>query len=604
MVRFLKIRIEGFGCYGKPKSFNLDSHGLVVINGRNGSGKSTIFSALTWALYGKSLKAKSEVETWEFHRPKDWAGTMVQVSFNHKGHTYQVIRCKNYKKKVLDAYGKNRLIILKDGENIQAGVKDKRDLQKVLENILGYSFNLFTNTVVFPQKAKRFIEESGVDKKALLEEVFSLDWIAQANEIAKEERSSLRSKVLISEGKVNTEKNSIENDEQFLFLLQENKRAFEEENKVKLDELYKERKGYESFVEVGDAYPLIIQEQELVDKLEGDKGNPDYINLDNNNRDLSKIFSQISNAEVRFGEIKTELKHHSSKDHTCPTCGQDIDKDIHKRLVDELTLEKNTLLKSLMDLKSMQEAKTRVVENGKALKAKISENEKQLQAIQKEISEIQLLEEKERSKKEILTRIDKDIESVKKSKFKDISPQIQEKLEGKKETLKALEKAHKKLQDELRILEWVIQHPLSNSGLKSYIISNLIFKLNEQLRYYEKFTNFGIQLMIDEDLSRKDLRTIITRNNYPVLFEDLSGGESQLVNISISFALMDLMALTNSTNLIIFDEVFESLDIGNVEIVSELLQDKARNRSLFVITHRTDFSPRNVSIIKLDNDKD
>ena len=47
------------------------------------------------------------------------------------------------------------------------------------------------------------------------------------------------------------------------------------------------------------------------------------------------------------------------------------------------------------------------------------------------------------------------------------------------------------------------------------------------------------------------------------------------------------------------DELFESLDKSNIEIMSELIQDKSRDKSLFLITHRSEFTPTNANIINI-----
>jgi len=102
------------------------------------------------------------------------------------------------------------------------------------------------------------------------------------------------------------------------------------------------------------------------------------------------------------------------------------------------------------------------------------------------------------------------------------------------------------------------------------------------------------------ETARKDIRAIITRDDNPVLFEDLSGGESQLVNVAIAFSMNDLLSSTKKVNIAVFDELFEGLDRNNIEIITDLLQDKANGlMSLYVITHKLDFSPRNCEIIKL-----
>jgi DNA repair exonuclease SbcCD ATPase subunit len=95
---------------------------------------------------------------------------------------------------------------------------------------------------------------------------------------------------------------------------------------------------------------------------------------------------------------------------------------------------------------------------------------------------------------------------------------------------------------------------------------------------------------------------MVYEGQYPVPYEDLSGGQGQLVNIAIAFAIHDVVAADN-VNLLILDEVFESLSSGNVEIVSSVISDKSADKSLFLITHQQDFTPQGAKVMYVSRGK-
>src|SRR4051812_34924283 len=102
MTRFLYMRIRGFGSISTKLKFRFDKPeaGLTVINGSNGVGKTTIWNALGWVCWGKLLKEKSSVETWEDCRPDSYKGTKVMLYYeNNKGQTCCITRYKNFKPK-------------------------------------------------------------------------------------------------------------------------------------------------------------------------------------------------------------------------------------------------------------------------------------------------------------------------------------------------------------------------------------------------------------------------------------------------------------------------------------------------------------------------
>ena len=603
MVIFEKLEIEGFGCYSKKTFFVLNNPGLNIILGKNGSGKSTIFSALTWVIYGKSLKAKSEIETWEHKRTKPWNGTKVELSFNKDNTNYKIIRFKDYKLKVLGGIGKNRLLLLKDGELISS-TKDKRELQLLIESIIGYSYTLFINTILFPQKARRFIEENGVDKKAILEEIFSLDWITKALEIAKEEKNILTLELVKLNSNLATINSKIASQKEFINHVKQSKQEFELTKQKNIKEI-EEAISRETMIskEVKDTLPLEIKLQELKEYLSSLEKKEELILYDKNYKDNLRISAEIQTTKVSLAKLQDRINYYKGKDSLiCDTCGQTITDNKALEILGKLEKDHLELANKLTKLIHTYNNYKSILEIGGSLRKEFKEKKEELDNISIELTEINHYKDKLKDNQNLINILKENLAKEKDKEFIDIIPELNRKLDQELVKLPFIEKDIIRLERELATISWIIAKPLSNAGIKSFIISKLIKQLNYRLTYYEKFTNFGIELLIDEDLSRKDLKAIITKDGYPVIFEDISGGESQLVNISIAFAMNDLVATTNKTNLTIFDELFESLDLKNVEVVADLLQDRVNNGlSIFIITHKLDFSPRNANVIKIDD---
>ena len=182
MIQFGNIIIEGF-CSIPYLELNLGLRGITVIRGATGEGKTTILSALVWAVYGKNIKGKSDVNTWEKYRQKNYQGTKVEIYFSKSGKIHKITRCLKYKGEVNGAKGKDRLIYEIDA--IEVSDKNKNDIQALIVADLGMSYDLFMNSIMFGQGMKRLIQESPSDKKDLFEEIFELGYISKAREIAK-----------------------------------------------------------------------------------------------------------------------------------------------------------------------------------------------------------------------------------------------------------------------------------------------------------------------------------------------------------------------------------------------------------------------------------
>ena len=196
MVIVNSVTAEGFGSIIKRLVFPLNIEGLNIIRGRVGAGKTSIPSALYWGLYGKSLKKGSTIETWEELRGKEYKGTMVNIDFNIGKNHYQVIRCISYKGKIMpkEYKGKNPnggsgLWLIINGE--RDFEKNKIIIQKKIIDILGYSPDLFINSIIYGQRLKRIIEESGPNKKKLFDEAFQTMFIDKAKTKAEIEKKEL-----------------------------------------------------------------------------------------------------------------------------------------------------------------------------------------------------------------------------------------------------------------------------------------------------------------------------------------------------------------------------------------------------------------------------
>ena len=167
--------------------------------------------------------------------------------------------------------------------------------------------------------------------------------------------------------------------------------------------------------------------------------------------------------------------------------------------------------------------------------------------------------------------------------------------------IKPLKKAYKRLKSDIELLNWAISSPLSNKGLKAYIFNTMLGRVNERLIYYAKYLGFQIEFGIDLNSTRKDFYTVIYREDQVCSYDDLSGGQQQLVNVALALSIHDTLNENpeKNTNLLIFDEVFENLDEINTDLVAELISTKAKDKAIYLITHNKEFNASNSNIISL-----
>ena len=136
----------------------------------------------------------------------------------------------------------------------------------------------------------------------------------------------------------------------------------------------------------------------------------------------------------------------------------------------------------------------------------------------------------------------------------------------------------------------------SSSGIPSMLIDDSIPFMNERVAYYlEKLTNGRYIVSFDTLAETKagDFRDKIsvnvldtfTRANSRV---QLSGGQTRIIDIATILTLGDLQSNIQhiKINILIFDEVFDSLDEENIGFVSKVLNKLKVGRSIYLISHR------------------
>ncbi|CAB4185400.1 ABC_ATPase domain containing protein [uncultured Caudovirales phage] len=193
MLHFLRIELEGFGSFAEPSSFDFNQGGLFIVRGKNGVGKTTLFSALVWALYRTSLKniTAERTQTWQRLRPADFRGTRVIVFFQKDGVEYAVARHIGFKGKTFGLEGKTSLLVFQkpvgqerdfDQEDLVTETLHNVDVQTYISKVLSMDSRVFLNSVLFGQRMRRLVEAEGDEKRKMFETLFDLEFIQRAKE--------------------------------------------------------------------------------------------------------------------------------------------------------------------------------------------------------------------------------------------------------------------------------------------------------------------------------------------------------------------------------------------------------------------------------------
>jgi DNA repair exonuclease SbcCD ATPase subunit len=565
MIQFGNIIIEGF-CSIPYLELNLGSKGITVIRGATGEGKTTILSALVWGVYGKNLKGKSDVNTWEKYRPKNYNGTKVEIYFGKDGKTHKITRCLKYKGEVNGAKGKDRLIYEIDA--VEVSEKNKGEIQALINADLGMSYSLFMNSILFGQGMKRLIQESSSDKKDLFEEIFELEYISKARDIAKgyytealREYNEISQKYSSSKEKkqsiqrmlddLKKQANHVKNDlssrvkvlEKKLSLLAKAKK----ENELKETVTYKNRIE-QRIQEARD------NQKELLNKI-NDAKKKTRVSLEE--------FIGVIIKLLKRGDIKNSLK----------------------RLME--------VKKAFGDIERLQDKCSKLADKISNYRDKLEElrdQEYEANKVQRDIDLTHVEIKKLLSEK----RAGVNLGLIKKYKTQ---------LSTISDKLQSIESEMEEKRAKVDNYKWVMDDPLGNRGIKAFLFESSLDILNETLESYSEVLGFSILFYVDIQGVKKDFNTQIIMDGIEVSYEELSGGQKQLVNLAMAFAMNEVMTKAKGINIAFLDEVFENLSSEYVDLVIGLIRKIYKDKTLYLISHQESLPIPNARVLTVTRER-
>ncbi|MFT9269733.1 MAG: SMC family ATPase, partial [Liquorilactobacillus nagelii] len=199
----LKLTLINFGPYAE-QVFNferLQQVPLFLITGKTGSGKTTIFDGITFALFGETAGGDRSAASLRSDFAEPQAETLVVLEFEHQGQHYRITR--NPKQLLAKKRGSGMREIAAaaklesfDGEKKQAELTKVRDVNLKIEAILQLNRQQFVQIVLLPQgDFRRFLLSDSNEKEAILRKIFRTQLYQQWSETLREFLKSQQGKI-------------------------------------------------------------------------------------------------------------------------------------------------------------------------------------------------------------------------------------------------------------------------------------------------------------------------------------------------------------------------------------------------------------------------
>lgn len=547
MIIFNKIRYKNILSTGnKFVEINLNKNPTTLIIGKNGSGKSQMIDALTFALYGKAFRKIILAQLVNSINKKK---LVVELEFTIGTTNFKIER--GLYPATFKIYIDN---VLKKQEAAY------KDYQKYLENnILKMSEKTFRQIVVLGSTSYiPFMRLTTGDRRLVVEDLMDIQVFSLMNFIIKNRTSNIEDKYNEVLNNLKILNNSLELKKQHLKEMKgktveqiEDNNIEIEKNNNRINDIKKNIDDIRSEIK--------LLSNNIIDKkeLENSKSKIDGFRI--------QIKSNIDKYDKRINFLKDSTH--------CPTCEQQIEESFKVNHICETNKKKDISLSGLTKARNEINKITSKLNDIQNILISIQGKEKDIYKLNGELSTLNTHISKLISDNKKLIGIDNSFfdESV----LDDIVKEIN----------KYKEERNNKSSD-LYYYSIIIEL-LKDSGIKSKIIRSYLPIINKLIRKYLDILEFNIDFRFDESFTE----TIISRNRYNFSYANFSEGEKMRIDLCLLFTWRELSRLRNSaaTNILIFDEIGDSsLDSEGFEAFMKIIDESAKNQNVFIISHKGD----------------
>lgn len=554
MISFVSASAKNFGSF-QDLSFNYQTGKTVILGSNlvdpsmdhNACGKTWLFELIYWVLYKQCRDKNPSFDS--------RGNCMGEVVFNSDNNHYVVTRYWD------DEKLGNNVKITCNGEDISA--KNKNETDDIIQKTIGMSYELFILTVVVCQGLPlNFSTLQPTLRKTLLEESLGfLIWQDMRSLLLKEQKAQESIKIILDteyETKNQEYINSKNKIETLNVVLSESKEELKKELDKNMD--------------------LLTENQGKLLELETLMGSEDP------NSRIMLLDTEIQNCikSIEFSNNRTTDLAMVLNTSICPTCGQDFPKEKIQTAQEEYEHFKH----KLENVNNIKETK---------------------------IKELNMLREQLREKQTLITQDKFYRDNIKSISDKANTDKISKDIEQlEKDIIK-----HKKDVDELIVkrnentteldhIQYLDSLLLPSSPFRSFVLEQYLNHINIILSYISPMVFDGVHASLAIDSKKAGIDIVLKKGEKPYSYKALSGGEKRRLDVIIILALQKFILEHSgvSSNLIVFDEIFDGLDTKGIELVIGCLDSLfGEDVCTYIITHRDDFKSMFDQIITVIKDK-
>jgi DNA repair exonuclease SbcCD ATPase subunit len=571
MIHIKNLTVKNFMSVGNAtQAIDFDRKDLTLVLGenldlggdgsRNGTGKTTIINALSYALYGNAL---SNIRKDNLVNKTNGKNMLVSLDFIVAGKEYRIERGR--KPNVLKFYVNNEEQAASDYAQ-----GDSRETQEAIETTMGLSHDMFKHIMALNTYTEPFLSLKANDQRTLIEQLLGITMLSERADRIKELNKQTKDSVTQEEFRIRA-------------VVEANKRIEEQIESLKRRQTMWVNKHAEDVQKL----QLALDELEKIDIDAEILAHKEHSAWDQRRKDFNDLQGAISRAKLEVQREEKSIKKleaeiASLQSHQCHTCGQAFHDEKHQQVLENKQKDlADAREKCQQDSATVSEIQTAIAQLGEIGRPPKMFYDKESDAIHHRAT---------------LAGLQAQIEI----KREETDPYQEQIVEMADQALQIID------YDELNRLTRLQEHQefllklltSKDSFIRKKIIEQNLSYLNSRLTHY--LDRIGLPHTV---VFQNDLTVSIEELGRELDFDNLSRGERNRLILSMSWAFRDVWeSLYSPINVLFIDEMIDNgMDTQGVENSLALLKKMSRDRhkSIWLVSHKDELAGRVENILKV-----
>jgi DNA repair exonuclease SbcCD ATPase subunit len=571
MIQIKNLSVKNFMSVGNAtQAINFDRQDLTLVLGenldlggdgsRNGTGKTTIINALSYALYGQAL---SNIRRDNLVNKTNGKNMLVSLDFVIDKQHYRIERGR--KPNILKFYVDDKETVVQD--NAQG---DSRETQHAIEHILGMSHDMFKHIMALNTYTEPFLSLKANDQRTIIEQLLGITLLSERADRIKERGRETKDSIQQEEFRIRAVQDANKRIEEQIIALKRRQNIWTTKN---TEDIAKLESAIGSLQEIN----IDLEIQAHKDHTIWDQRRKDINEL---TTQISRVKLDISREEKSIGKLTKEIE--TLGNHECHTCGQPFHDSKYQQVLETKQQE----------LVTTQQANTEY----NSLLTELVSTQQDLGVLGKPPTMFYDKEEDAIQHRATIAGLQAQLAN----KRAEVDPYGEQILEMQTQALEEI--TYDALNDLTRLQEhqdFLLKLLTSkDSFIRKKIIEQNLSYLNTRLTHY--LDRIGLPHTV---VFQNDLSVNIEELGRELDFDNLSRGERNRLILSMSWAFRDVFeSLYTPINVLFIDEMIDNgLDTQGVESALALLKQMSRERhkSIWLVSHRDELAGRVENILKV-----